>query len=68
MSEPLAHKVEEGAQQLGLSRAKMFELLKTGQIESIKIGRSRRIPHDALVAYIDGLRAEQRPSEPRPAA
>lgn len=63
MTEPLTHKVEEAAQQLRLSRAKTFELIKTNQIESIKIGRSRRIPHDALVAYVDGLRAAQRPSE-----
>jgi len=64
MTTPLAYKVEEGAQKLSISRAKMFELLKTGEIESIKIGRSRRIPSEALVAYIERLTADaQRPAD-----
>lgn len=62
MAGPLAYRPEEGAQELGISRAKMFELLKSGAIDSIKIGRSRRIPHDALTTYIDGLRTTPRGS------
>ena len=33
------------------------ETIARGEIESVKIGWSRRIPHDALTAYIERLRA-----------
>jgi excisionase family DNA binding protein len=55
--EKLLHPPEEAAKLLTVSRSQMFELIASGQIESVKIGRLRRIPHDALTAYIDRLRA-----------
>ncbi|MBG6070071.1 helix-turn-helix domain-containing protein [Micromonospora ureilytica] len=60
MSDPLLLTVEESAKKARISRAKMFQLLKAGEIESVKIGRSRRIPTEALGAYVDRLRTEQR--------
>ncbi len=59
MTSPLTYKVEESARELNVSRAKMFELLRSNEVESIKIGRSRRIPAAALVAYIERLRVAQ---------
>jgi excisionase family DNA binding protein len=56
--EKLLHAPEEAAQLLTVSRGQMFELLARGEIESIKIGRLRRIPHDALTAYIERLRTK----------
>ena len=35
---------EEGAHAIGVSRARIYKLMSDGQIKSIKIGRSRRIP------------------------
>jgi excisionase family DNA binding protein len=35
---------EEGADAIGVSRARIYELMAQGAIRSIKIGRSRRIP------------------------
>lgn len=52
-------KVEEGAQHIRVSRSKMFELLKSGEIRSVKIGRSRRIPAAALDEYVTRLLDEQ---------
>lgn len=49
-------------QHLGISRSLPYELLATGDIESITIGRLRRIPADALTTYIQ----LQRTKEPRP--
>ncbi len=46
----------EAAELLGVSRTTVYELLNAGQLESIRIGRSRRIPRAALVAYVDRLR------------
>jgi excisionase family DNA binding protein len=39
-------------QRLQLSRAKVYDLIRTRQLRSITIGRSRRIPHQALTDYI----------------
>jgi excisionase family DNA binding protein len=36
---------EEAAEALGIKRAMMFELLAKQRVESVKIGRTRRIPH-----------------------
>ena len=43
---------EEGADALGLSRARIFELMAEGRIKSIKIGRSRRIPLAELERWV----------------
>jgi len=34
----------------------MYALVKSGDIESVTIGRLRRIPADALVTFVDSLR------------
>ncbi len=51
--------VEEAAQRLSIGRTTMYALLKAGQINSVRIGRLRRIPAEALTAYTDRLTAEQ---------
>jgi excisionase family DNA binding protein len=52
--------VSEAAQQLGIGRSLLYELLADGQVESIHVGRLRRIPIDALADFI----ARQRSSRP----
>lgn len=52
---------EEAARRLSLARSTLYELVLTGEIESIKIGRSRRIPVDALTDFIDRKRQDQTP-------
>lgn len=44
--------VIEAAQVLNLSRSLMYELVLTGQVVSLKIGRARRIPVSELQAYV----------------
>ncbi|WP_017972913.1 excisionase family DNA-binding protein [Actinopolyspora halophila] len=51
--------VEQAAHRLAIGRTHMFQLLRNGEIASVRIGRARRIPTDALDAYIDRLTAEQ---------
>jgi excisionase family DNA binding protein len=48
--------VSEAAQQLGIGRSLLYELLAEGQVESIHVGRLRRIPIDALADFIDRQR------------
>lgn len=50
---------ERAADRMDVGRSKIFELMAAGELESVRIGRSRRIPLDALKAYIEGLRANQ---------
>jgi excisionase family DNA binding protein len=52
--------IDEGCEVVGVKRSKMYELLATGEIESVKIGKSRRIPVDALEEYVSRLRSEAR--------
>ena len=46
-------KPEEAARALSLGRSKVYELLASGSLESITIGKSRRIPADALRRWVD---------------
>jgi excisionase family DNA binding protein len=48
--------VQEAADRLGIGRSLLYELLADGQVESIHVGRFRRIPADALGTYIDRQR------------
>jgi excisionase family DNA binding protein len=50
--------VPEAANALGISRSKLYELIKTGAIASLRIDGSRRIPYRALTAYVDQLMKE----------
>jgi excisionase family DNA binding protein len=55
---PLLLSVTQAAEALAIGRTKIHELLATGAIESVRIGRSRRIPAAALEAYVARLREE----------
>ena len=65
-SEPLLLTVAQAAQRLGISRSLLYELLATGDIESITIGRLRRIPADALTTYIQIQRTKNQGPRTRP--
>lgn len=50
---------EEVAAVLNVSRSRVFSLIATGELESVKIGRSRRVPRLAVETYVARLREEQ---------
>lgn len=54
----VVYTVEEAAQVLKISRWKIFELIRTNQLRSVKIGGLRRIPHVAIDEYIARLMKE----------
>jgi excisionase family DNA binding protein len=54
--EKLLYTTAEAAALLGLCRNKVYELMYAGTLKSVKIGRSRRIPADALRACVATLR------------
>jgi len=54
---PFLLRPEEVAKALAIGRTAVFELIRTGELRSVKIGKSRRIPADAVVEYVAGLGA-----------
>ena len=51
--------VEEAAKRLNIGKTKTYALVKSGEIESVLIGRLRRIHIDAINAYADRLSSQQ---------
>ncbi len=51
--------VEAAADQLSIGRTTMYALIKAGHISTVRIGRLRRVPAEALTAYTARLIAEQ---------
>lgn len=47
--------VLEAACELGISRSLVYELLAAGSLRSVKIGRRRLIPREAIEECITGL-------------
>ena len=45
----------EAAEQLTVSRTKVYELMAAGTLRSIRIGRLRRVPIDALRDFIEAM-------------
>lgn len=51
----LMYRVEETVELLSISRSRIFELLRSGRLRSVTHGRSRLIPHSALLEFIEDL-------------
>jgi excisionase family DNA binding protein len=63
---PLLYTVERAAERLEIGRTTVYELIRAGELEAIKIGGARRIPAAALHEYVERLRAEQSGAAPAP--
>lgn len=53
-----AYTVEEVAKMLHIGRDKVYYLLRTRQLRSIKIGKSRRITSQHLAAFLTSLEGD----------
>ena len=51
---PLALRVEDLMHVLGIGRNTAYELVRSRQIRSVKVGKQIRIPKDALREYLSG--------------
>lgn len=58
--------VEEAAERLHIGRTTMYALVSSGAVESVKVGRLRRVPVECLAAYVTVLRMI--PNQPATAA
>ena len=43
---------------LGIGRTTLWNMIASGEIESVRIGRSRRITAEAIDQFVEGLRAK----------
>ena len=51
--------IEEVAARLGIGRSHAYAYVLKGDLESIKLGRSRRVPVQALADFVAKLRADE---------
>jgi len=58
MNESLTYRVEEAARALGISRGTAYELIRTGQMRHVRVGRRVLIPK-AAVREVLGLAPEE---------
>lgn len=50
---------EQAAAALSIGRTAVFELMRSGQLRSIRVGGRRRIPASALAEFVQRLEEEQ---------
>jgi excisionase family DNA binding protein len=53
--------VEEAAERLRLGRTLVYRLISSGELESVTVGRLRRVPADCLAEYVASLRRTRGP-------
>jgi excisionase family DNA binding protein len=58
MNHKLLYRIPEVAEHLSISRPKVYELLKSGELRSVHIDRSRLVRACDLQAYVDSLAAD----------
>lgn len=57
------HDIESTKAQLGgLGRTTVFELLRTGALRSVKVGKRRMVPQSEIDRYIAGLLDDRKPA------
>ena len=56
-AEPLAVRIPDAVRMTGLGRSKLYELIASGDLETIKIGRCTLVTVDALKALLAKARA-----------
>ena len=55
--------VPEAARLLSIGKSYVYRLMLQGDLETVQLGKLRRVPYDCLVEYVDRLRREQNHDE-----
>ena len=53
------NEITQVAAYLRCGRTQVFNLIRTGELASLKVGRRRLVPRDSILAYVDRLRSLQ---------
>lgn len=51
--------VEAAAERLSIGRTTMYALIRSGEVDSVTVGRLRRVPVSALESYVRRLQTPQ---------
>ena len=62
MDEPIFYRPDEVAERLRLSRSKTYAAIQSGEIPSVRIGRSVRVPRAALERWVESRLSAARPA------
>jgi excisionase family DNA binding protein len=68
MVDRIAYRPDEALEVLPVGRTLFYELLRSGEIPSFKIGKARFIPRQSLVDYVERAIKEQNAQAGLPAA
>lgn len=55
--EPICVRVNDAARMIGVGRTKLYELISSGELETVKIGKATRITTASLRKLVDRHRA-----------
>lgn len=56
-AEPLAVRIPDAVRMTGIGRSKLYQLIASGELETVKIGRCTLVPFDALKDLLARARA-----------
>ncbi len=56
---PLLYDIPQACERTSIGRSTLYKLVSSGDIESVKVGRRRLIPEEALTAFVENIRAAQ---------
>lgn len=59
---PISIRVRRAVEMTGISRSSLYELMRSGEIEFVKVGASTLILMKSLTAFIERQRARQTPA------
>lgn len=57
-SDDLLLSIKDAAKRLNIGRTLMYELVNSGQVASVHIGKLHRVPVAALIRYVERLTAQ----------
>ncbi|MER7351217.1 helix-turn-helix domain-containing protein [Streptomyces aurantiacus] len=55
---PLLYRPEEAATVLGIGRSMVYEEIRLGRLQTVRIGRRRLVPPEYVAAYVELLKRE----------
>jgi excisionase family DNA binding protein len=64
MTSQLMNEIPAVCERTGIGRSKLYQLMASGDLESVRVGRRRLIPEAALIQFVERLRAEQGDRKP----
>ena len=56
--EPICVRINDAARMIGVGRTKLYELISSGELETVKIGKATRVTTASLHGLIDRQRVD----------